>query len=105
MNLSNIILHPASIWMFYGCMFLGLLLHVLIKIDAWYKPDEGNVRAPSMLQYFTLFPLRTVISLLSTLLVGLLMWEYEVKDAVAAAVAGYMGNSVLDGLLGQRTNR
>jgi len=38
MNISEIVLHPTSLWMFYLCMFLGLLLHVLLKMDAWYKP-------------------------------------------------------------------
>lgn len=104
MSVTNF-LHPAALWMFYVCMALGLLLHVLLKIDAFYKPEGGNFRAPSFREYFTLFPVRTAISVLSTVLLGLLMWEYKINDAAAAATAGYMGNSILDGLLGQRTTR
>lgn len=103
MNLSDIVLHPSSLWMFYLCMFLGLLLHVMVKIDAWYKTKSGNQGAPCFRDYFREFPLRTAISVVSTLILGLLMWEYNVRDAVMAAAAGYMGNSILDGVLGQRT--
>lgn len=103
MNISEIVLHPTSLWMFYLCMFLGLLLHVLLKMDAWYKPDKANRTAPCFKEYFLAFPFRTAISVLGTLLVGLLMWEYQIRDAIAGAAAGYMGNSILDALLGQRT--
>lgn len=103
MSLSEIVLHPSSLWMFYLCMMLGLLLHVLLKMDAWYKPERANEGAPRFVEYFRQFPIRTAISILGTLLVGLLMWEYNIRDAIAGAAAGYMGNSILDALLGQRT--
>lgn len=102
MSLAEITLHPSSLWLFYLCMFLGLLLHVMLKIDAWYKPEGANTTALSFLLYFKLYPLRTAISTVSTLLVGLLLWEYGIQDAIAGAAAGYIGNSILDGLLGQR---
>lgn len=103
MDISSIVLHPSSLWLFYLCMFLGLLLHVLVKIDVWYKPAVANEDAPCFRDYFRLFPLRTAISVIGTLLTGLLMWEYQIRDAIAGAAAGYMGNSILDALLGQRT--
>lgn len=103
MDISTIVLHPSSLWLFYLCMFLGLLLHVLVKIDAWYKPDKACSNAPDFRAYFREFPLRTAVSFIGTLLVGLLMWEYQIRDAIAGAAAGYMGNSILDALLGQRT--
>ena len=105
MNLTEIVLHPSSLWMFYVCMALGLLLHVLLKIDAWYKPEAADASGLNLRRYFTLFPIRTAISIIATFLVGLLMWEYGIRDAIAGAAAGYMGNSILDSILGQRTAR
>lgn len=105
MSLSSFLLHPSSLWLFYLCMALGLFLHVLLKIDAWWKPEWANNSDSNEVRwrnYFTQNPFRTLISLVSTLLLGLLMWEYGVRDAIAAGAAGYMGNSILHNLLGSR---
>jgi len=92
----------APLWLFALCAALGLVLHVLVKIDAWWKPEfaQTGIRFWS---YFADYPLRSAISAITTLLVSLLLWEYGVRDALAATAAGYIGNSMLDGLLGQRT--
>jgi hypothetical protein len=103
MSLSQLELHEAPLWIFYLCMALGLCLHVLLKVDAWYKPAFANNRGIRFFDYFKEYPVRSIISIISTLLVGLIMWDAGFKDASAAAAAGYMNNSILDGFLGART--
>jgi hypothetical protein len=82
-------------------MGLGLILHVLIKVDAWWKPEFTKSQI-SLRHYFKDYPLRSFISMVATLIVGLLLWQYGIRDAAVATAAGYMGNSMLDGFLGQR---
>lgn len=94
-------LHNSPAWLFYLCMMLGLCLHVLLKIDAWWKPEFAKTGV-SFTKYFEEYPLRSIISIVSTVIVGLLMRDYGIEDALAATAAGYIGNSMLDALLGQR---
>lgn len=94
-------LHDAPLWLFSLCALLGLLLHVAVKVDAWWKPEFLQTGV-TLGDYFREYPVRTFISVVSSLLVSVLLWEYGYHDPIAAAAAGYINNSFLDGLLGTR---
>jgi hypothetical protein len=99
MNLS---FHALPLWEFILITTLGLLLHVLTKVDAWWKPASGNSLGVKWYGYFTEYPVRTLISVVGTALVAVVLWDQQMRDAGFAAAAGYIGNSLLDNVLGQR---
>lgn len=96
-------LKVSSLPVFYIAMFLGLLLHVLIEIDAWWKPewakpDDGI----TWTDYFAMYPFRTPIAVTASVLICLLLWDLGARNALWAAGAGYLGLELLDRMLGKR---